>query len=152
MLHCCTMVMFKTIRMICDGMKVSILCMLLTAKSKSSIIQQMTAEASLKVEFVAWHRNGNGWIFEFKNALTLWPPELSDSSPGFASLAGELRTGQPRPTLSPLVAWSAWNVVTSDHVMFAVYCEYCANNVYCYVLSKAQLDNVECVVWSMCAG
>ena len=29
----------------------------LTAKSKSSIIQQMTAEASLKVEFVAWHRN-----------------------------------------------------------------------------------------------
>ena len=55
------MVMFKTIRMICDGMKVSSsLCMLLTAKSKSSIIQQMTAEAllvSLKAEFVAWHRN-----------------------------------------------------------------------------------------------
>ena len=24
----------------------------------------------------------------------------------------------------------------SDHVMFSVYCEYCANNVYCYVLSK----------------
>ena len=32
----------------------------LTAKSKSSIIQQMTAEAllvSLKAAFVAWHRN-----------------------------------------------------------------------------------------------
>ena len=60
MLHCCTMVMFKIIRMICDGMKVSNLSMLLTAKSKSSIIQQMTAEAllvSLKAEFVAWHRN-----------------------------------------------------------------------------------------------
>ena len=44
----------------CDGMKVLGLCMFLTVKNKSSIIQQMTAEAllvSLKAEFVAWHRN-----------------------------------------------------------------------------------------------
>ena len=81
----------------------------------------------------------------------MWRPELSDSSPGFASLAGELRTGQPRPALSPLVASSAWNVVTTLCLCIVNIVSECAN-VYCYVLCKAQLDNVERVVWSMCAG